>query len=83
MGFDGLVGVAKDFFFVEPEQVERNLVGIGLDRLDEELNLEGNLELMHELEGESELALRNEDLDNLVLLDKLFMLFQEIQNLVV
>lgn len=54
MGIDSLVVVSVDLGLVGLQHVEGDIIGVRLNGVCEELNLEWNLEHLNELERESE-----------------------------
>ena len=60
--------VLTNFVFVQVQQVERDVEGVSLDCLDEEVDLKGYFVHVDEHERQSELASQNKNLQHLVYL---------------
>jgi hypothetical protein len=83
MSIDRFLRIDKNLFFVHIKQIEGDIVGVGLDGVGEEIDLERHLSLLHELEGETESSRQNQDLYNLFFDHKLTVHFEELKDVIV
>ena len=65
MGVNGFMIVLEDLIFIYFNQIESNIICIGLNRIGEILDHERCFRNLQELNGQSELPGQNENLDDL------------------
>ena len=81
MGVNGFMIVLEDLIFIHLNQIESNIICIGLNRIGEILDHERCFRNLQELNGQSELPGQNENLDNLFRNDVLTHIFKETESL--
>lgn len=83
MGIDGLVVLRVNLFLEIFEHIECNIVGIRLDGIGEEFDLELNVKVLNELQWKSESSWEDENFDNFISFDILGMCLQELEHILV
>ena len=81
MGIDSLMVVCEDLICIDLNQIECNIVGIGLNRICEILNHKGRFRNLYKLNRQSELPGQNQNLDDLFRNNILVHILQEAESL--
>ena len=82
MGIHSFLRVLEDILLVHFKQIKRDVVWIWFDSVCEEIDAEGDLLFFKVLKWQSESSGQNEDFDDLLFIDKLVMMLQKLQNVV-
>ena len=82
MRIHGFEVITKNLFLVDLEQIESNIVSISLNCIGEELNLEADFWLSHELKGKSEPSLHDKNFSHFIIVNESSMSLQELKNVV-
>lgn len=83
MGINGLCIILVDLLLVQIQEVKSDIIGVTLNRVSEELNLEGGLRSVHVLYGKPKPPAQDEDFDDLLGLHKLLVMLEKFQNVIV
>jgi hypothetical protein len=83
VGVNSLLPVQIDLLVKYLQQVEGNVVRVAFNGIGKELDVEGDLFIIHELQRKSESSGQDQDFDHLIVKHKLLVSIQEFQNVVV